>query len=273
MTTQHLTLPDGTIAYDDTGGDGPLVVMLPGAGDVRAEYRFAAPELAAGGARVVTVDLRGHGDSSPDWPSYGMTETAGDLVALLRRLDAGPATVVATSFTPTAALWAAADYPNLFAGLVLISSHLEAAPAWQRIPLSLMLRGPFAGKLWASQFRGWHPGAPPADLDAQAKGLADMMSDPQRRRAVRQTLVAHRNGLAERISQVDLPTVVIMGEADSHFKDPKAEGESIVAKTGGELLMIPDAGHYDVWDELAEIARPTLLRFLEACTQAALAHP
>ncbi|MGB5757228.1 MAG: alpha/beta fold hydrolase, partial [Acidimicrobiales bacterium] len=68
MTTQQLSLAEGTIAFEDRGGDGPLVVMLPGAGDVRHEYRFVAPELAAGGARVVTVDLRGHGDSSADWP-------------------------------------------------------------------------------------------------------------------------------------------------------------------------------------------------------------
>lgn len=244
MITHQLSLSSGSIAYDDTGGDGPLVVMLPGAGDVRAEYRFVAPELAVDGARVVTVDLRGHGDSSAGWPSYGMVETATDLVALLDHLDAGPAIVVATSFAPTAALWAAADRPDLFAGLVLISAHLETSPIWQRIPLGLMLRGPFAGKLWASQFRKWHPGAPPADLEAQASGLADMMSDRQRRRAVRETLVARRTGLAERISQVDLPTIAIMGEADSHFKNPRAEGESIVARTGGTLHMVPVAGHY-----------------------------
>lgn len=244
MATQHLTLADGTIAYDDTGGDGPLVVMLPGAGDVRAEYRFAGPELASTGARVVTMDLRGHGDSSADWPSYGMADSAADLTDLLDHLDGGPAIVVATSFAPTAALWAASDRPELFAGLVLISAHIEAAPAYQRIPLSLMLRGPFAGKLWASQFRGWHPGAPPADLDAHASGLAEMMRDPNRRRAVRETLVAHRDGLEERMAKVDLPTVVIMGEADSHFKDPTAAGEAIVGHTGGTLHVIPNAGHY-----------------------------
>ena len=95
------------------------------------------PTLVAGGARVVTVDLRGHGDSSADWPGYGMAETAADLMALLDHLDAGPAAVVATSFAPAAALWAAADRPDLIGRLVLISAHLDAAPIWQRIPLSL----------------------------------------------------------------------------------------------------------------------------------------
>ena len=108
MTTQRLDVTGGTIAFDDSGGSGPLVVMIPGAGDTRDEYRFVAPDLVAGGARVVTMDLRGHGESSADWPAYGMADTASDLTALLEHLGASPATVVATSFAPAAALWAAA---------------------------------------------------------------------------------------------------------------------------------------------------------------------
>ncbi len=173
-----------------------------------------------------------------------MAETAADLVALLDHLDAAPATVVATSFSPTAALWAAAERPDLIDRLVLISAHLEAAPVWQRLPLDLMLRAPFAGKLWAGQFRKWHPGAAPDDLDEQSARLADMMGDRRRRRAVSETLTAHRNGLAERIQRVDVPTLVVMGGADSHFKDPQAEGEEIAARTGGTLLMVAGAGHY-----------------------------
>ncbi len=244
METQHLDVAGGTIAFDDTGGSGPLVVMVPGAGDIRSEYRFLGATLAADGARVVTTDLRGHGDSSPDWASYGLAESAADLIALLDHLDSGPAIVVATSFAPAASLWAAADRPDLFAGFVLISAHLEAAPLWQRLPLGLMLRGPLAGKLWAGQFRTWHPGAPPSDLDHHAATLTTMMADPNRRRAVRETLTADRDGLAARISRVDVPTLVVMGGADSHFKDPAGEGASIAAQTGGDVLVVSGAGHY-----------------------------
>jgi pimeloyl-ACP methyl ester carboxylesterase len=244
MKTQQLNLANGSIAFDDSGGDGPLVVMLPGAGDIRSEYRFVVPDLVASGARVVTMDLRGHGDSSPDWPAYGVADTAADLIALLDHLDAGPATVVATSFAPAAALWAAADRPELIGRLVLISAHLEAAPAWQSVPLDLALRGPYAGKLWAGQFRKWHPAAPPADLGEHAAKLAAMMADSRRRKAVRKTLTAHRNGLAARVARVDVPTLVLMGGADSHFKDPAAEGMSIATETGGKAQVVPDAGHY-----------------------------
>jgi pimeloyl-ACP methyl ester carboxylesterase len=244
METHQLQVPGGTIAFDDTGGSGPLVVMLPGAGDIRQEYRFIAPRLVDTGFRVVTMDLRGHGASSSDWSRYGVADTAADLVALLEHLDAGPATVVATSFAPAATLWAASDRPELIDRIVLISAHLEAAPAWQNAPLKLALRGPFAGKMWAGQFRKWHPGAPPADLDQHAAALASMMQDSNRRRAVRETLTAHRDGLEQRIARVDVPTLVVMGGADSHFKDPATEGASIATSTRGTAHIVEHAGHY-----------------------------
>ena len=71
-----------------------------------------------------------------------------------------------------------------------------------------------------------------------------MMADSRRRKAVRKTLTAHRNGLAARVARVDVPTLVLMGGADSHFKDPAAEGMSIATETGGKAQVVPDAGHY-----------------------------
>ena len=244
METRYIDRDGGRLAYDDTGRGGRLIVLLPGAGDIRSEYRFVTADLLAGGARVVSMDLRGHGDSSASWPGYGVAESAGDLVALIEALDAGPATVVATSFSPAAALWAAADRRDLFSGLVLVSPHLESAPAWQRVLLDVALRGRFAGRLWASQYRSWHPAAPPADLETHAAELAAMLDDPQRRHAVRRTLGAHRDGLAERIVGLGIPALVIMGGADSHFKDPAAEGASMARLVDGRLQMVPDAGHY-----------------------------
>src|SRR5580692_1226207 len=78
--TQFLKLPDGQIAYDDSGGTGPLIICVPGLGDVRQQYRFLAPRLVAAGFRVVTIDLPGHGESSVDWPDYSPAAVGADIV-------------------------------------------------------------------------------------------------------------------------------------------------------------------------------------------------
>ncbi len=46
----HLDRPDGRIAYE-LAGDGPLVVLVPGMGDLRGTYRLLAPAIAEAGYR------------------------------------------------------------------------------------------------------------------------------------------------------------------------------------------------------------------------------
>ena len=47
MQTQFLELTDGTLAYSDYGGSGQPVLMLPGMGALRSEYRYR-PEAQRG---------------------------------------------------------------------------------------------------------------------------------------------------------------------------------------------------------------------------------
>src|ERR1700693_3559808 len=110
--------PEGRIGYD-VGGEGPLVVLVPGMGDLRSQYRFLAPVLRKEGFRVACTDLRGHGDSDTTFPSYGDVETAGDIVALIEELG-GPAVVVGNSMGAGAATLTAALQPDLISGLVLV---------------------------------------------------------------------------------------------------------------------------------------------------------
>src|SRR5450755_3263406 len=100
--TRYLSRPEGRIGYD-VAGDGSLVVLVPGMGDLRAGYRFLAPGLRAAGYRVACTDLRGHGDSDATFASYGDEETAGDVIALIEELG-GPAVVVGNSMGAGAAV-------------------------------------------------------------------------------------------------------------------------------------------------------------------------
>lgn len=75
----YLDRSEGRVAYE-VAGDGPLVVLVPGMGDLRSAYRFLAPALLDAGYRVAATDLRGHGDSDTSFGSYGDAETAGDIM-------------------------------------------------------------------------------------------------------------------------------------------------------------------------------------------------
>ena len=70
MQTKYFKRPQGSLAYSDYGGSGELVLMMPGMGALRSEYRFLAPVLKEAGYHAVAADLRGHGESSVPWKSY-----------------------------------------------------------------------------------------------------------------------------------------------------------------------------------------------------------
>ena len=97
MQTRFFTRPEGTLAYSDYEADGELVLMLPGMGALRSEYRYLAPKLSEAGYHAVTVDLRGQGESSVPWERYDVPSVGADILALIDHLKAGPAHVIGTS--------------------------------------------------------------------------------------------------------------------------------------------------------------------------------
>ena len=132
METQHMESAGGRIAFDDQGA-GPLVLCVPGMGDLRSEYRFLAPQLVAAGYRVVTMDVRGHGQTSATWPDYSVAAIGGDMLTLIGRLTTGPAALVGTSMAAGAAVCAGALAPDAVSRMVLVGPFVrDTMPQWQR---------------------------------------------------------------------------------------------------------------------------------------------
>ena len=125
-STQHLRVEGGEIGFD-VAGEGPLLLLVPGMGELRSSYRHLVPFLVAAGYRVATADLRGHGDSSAGFDVYGDVPTASDIAALIRHLGA-PAVIVGNSMAAGAAVIVAAEHPELVSGLVLVGPFVRTPP-------------------------------------------------------------------------------------------------------------------------------------------------
>lgn len=245
MRTEFLTREGGRVAYDDTGGSGPLVLCGPGMGDVRGVYRFLTPMLVAAGYRVVTMDVRGHGESSTGWRDHSPEAVGEDMVALLRELDGGPAVIVGLSFTPASAAWAAAEAPDLVAGIVLIApwiSEVRLSPI-QRALSQLIVRSPL---LWTDAFyRSLYPTRKPADFAAYRRALRRNLRQPGRMGALRAMAVASKTRANARLAELTCPVLVIMGSQDPDFPDPEAEARLAAERApDGAVAMIEGAGHY-----------------------------
>ncbi len=266
-TTEYLNRPGGRVAYDVTGTGGPLVVLVPGMGDLRAAYRLLGPHLIAAGYRVATTDLRGHGDSDTTFGSYGDAETASDVIALIEELG-GPAVVVGNSMGAGAAAHAAAERPDLFTGLVLVGPFVRNGDinAFTRFMMRIAMATPWVATSWKAYVPRLYAGHTPTDLDAHLRSVIASVRRRGYAKAFSLTTRADHAPTAARLGQVHAPTLVVMGELDPDFPDPRAEADWIAAAVEGEVVMVADAGHYPQ-SQQPEVVSEAILGFLSRTVQ------
>jgi len=242
--TLFLDRPGGRIAYE-VSGQGQLVVLVPGMGDLRATYRFLAPRLVEAGYRVALTDLRGHGDSDPTFGSYGDVETAGDILALIEALG-GPAVVIGNSMGAGAAVCAAAERPELVSGLVLVGPFVRDGNigVLTRAMMRVALASPWAAMSWKAYLPRLYAGRTPEDHEAYVRSVVASLRRPGYSSAFSQTTRLSHDPAEARLAQVSAPTLVVMGEQDPDFPDPRAEADWIADALGGRTEMVADAGHY-----------------------------
>ncbi|GAA3391166.1 alpha/beta fold hydrolase [Cryptosporangium minutisporangium] len=255
MEISYLDRGPGRIAYD-VQGEGPLVVCVPGMGDLRSTYRFLAPRLAAAGFRVATVDLRGHGDSDDNFPAYDDVAAGSDVLALVEHLGGGPALLVGNSMGAAAATWAAAEEPDAVAGLVLLGAFVrdpKINPVLS-VLMKVLLVKPWGPAAWKAYYKSLYPGNPPADLDQHLASIAaSMRRGGHWRSFVRTTRTSHAP-VEARLTEVHTPTLVLMGEKDRDWADAAAEGRFVADALGGELIVVPNAGHYPMAEYPDQVA-------------------
>ena len=254
--TEFLTVEDGTLAYEVTGSEGPLVVLAHGMGDSRAAYRFLAPELARAGHRVAAMDLRGHGESSVHWPSYSRTAIAGDLIALVQHLG-GPAVLVGHSIAGGAVTIAAATAPELVHALVELGPFTRTqqvrlgdlrSAGFRRGMTHLVGTGVLGStRQWRKYLDVAYPGPKPADWDVRLDQITAMLEEPGRMKALQAMGRTTPADAGARLGDVRCPVLVVQGSLDPDWASPQAEGEAVVAALPaglGRLEVVDGAGHY-----------------------------
>ena len=266
--TTYLRRPGGRIAYE-VSGTGPLVVCAPGMGDLRQVYRFLAPGLVEAGYRVAAMDLRGHGDSDATFSVYDDVAAGEDMLALVEQLG-GPAVLVGNSMGAGAAVWATAERPDMVSGLVLIGPFVRDIPVSfpTRLALRMALLRPWGRAVWRSYYARLYPGQQPTDLGEYLARIKKSMSRPGYWRSfVATTRTSHAPAEA-RLDRVGCPSLVVMGEKDPDFSDPTAEAEFVAGSLGGEVLVVPEAGHYPQ-AEYPEMVNPAVVDFINKTVNSA----
>lgn len=110
------------IYYEDSGGDGPPVVLLHG---FLMDLLMFEPQVNALGSdfRIIRFDARGFGATEWDGEPFDLYDTAADCVALMDHLGLKQAVIGGMSQGGYAALRMALRYPERVKALVLMSTR------------------------------------------------------------------------------------------------------------------------------------------------------
>jgi pimeloyl-ACP methyl ester carboxylesterase len=133
-----------TLAYEDRGAGKPTFVFVHG---WTCNRSFFAPQIAhfARQHRVVSIDLRGHGDSDKPQGPYTRGQDADDIAFVIEQLGLGPVVAVGHSMGGTIVLQLAATHPAGVAAIVMVDPAPFVFAPEQRTGVEAMVAAIEAG--------------------------------------------------------------------------------------------------------------------------------
>ncbi|MGD2187154.1 MAG: alpha/beta hydrolase [Desulfobacterales bacterium] len=277
-TEYDLELPDGRIHYLDWGGDGLQAHFLHGNGFCAGTYtpfiRHLIDDL-----HILASDVRGHGGS--DQPRVERVRHwdifAEDLKMLIEQKMSAPVIGIGHSLGAVTTYIAAAQYPQLFSGIVLIDpvilprrllwfiAAMKLLGLRGNLPLAKMARRRrrmFKGKQEALRlfaagrgiFKNWSKEFVHAYLECglleKDEKTAILKCDPELEAQIFESIPLNvwRYG-----KKIKCPVLAIRGElSDTFFADAAERLKDVIADY--ELQTIPHSGHFPPMEKPQESA-------------------
>jgi pimeloyl-ACP methyl ester carboxylesterase len=107
------------------------------------------------------------------------------------------------------------------------------------------------------------PGRRPADFGEYRDQVVASLRRPGYAKAFPATTRTSHDPAEARLADVTAPVLVVMGEQDPDFRDPRAEGDWIARALRAQVVMVSEAGHYPQ-SQRPDITTGAVLRFLES---------
>jgi 3-oxoadipate enol-lactonase len=209
------------LRFDDSGGDGPPVVLSHG---FLMDREMFTPQVGALAPeyRVITWDERGFGETEFDGEPFTYWDSARDCLGLLDHLEIDEAVLGGMSQGGFLSLRAALLAPERVRALVLIDTQSgvedpERLPAYRQMQQTWLSAGPIdeLTQAVAALIIG-----DPALNDAW---IAKWKQLPREHLAAPGDCLFDRDDITERLGEISCPAIVFHGTADASIEMDKAE--------------------------------------------------
>lgn len=126
----------------------------------------------------------------------------------------------------------------------------------------ILLARPWAAAAWKAYLPKLYAGVRPTDFGDHLAAIDGAIRRPGHTAAFLATTRTTHTAAERALDAVDAPTLVMMGELDPDFPDPGVEAAWIANRVSGQVVMVPDAGHYPQ-SQRPDIVVPALTAFLD----------
>lgn len=247
---------DGNTIYFEDVGEGPVVVL---GHSFLCSGEMWAPQVPvlAERHRVVNIDLRGHGRSSELSEPCGVYDLVGDVEAVLDSLEIQSAVWAGLSIGGMVAMRAALTVPARVRGLILLDTHAGRETVFKKIKYRAMNAGakmiglrPFLPAVMPLMFGASTLKHKP-ELVAEWEGKFATI-DLRSIGVILEALV-RRDSVVERLPEIGVPTLVIVGAEDASLP----VGCSRQISEGipdSSLLIVPESGHLSALEQPEAVA-------------------
>ena len=256
---QFVDIDGQRLHYVDTGGTGPVIVMIHGLGGTLWHFRYALLDKLSREFRIIAVDRPGSGYSTrPDDAPAKLSAQADTLAKFIRALGLKRPLLVGHSLGGALSLAIALDHPDCagalaliapltqvqddvpepFQGLVINSPMMRKIIAWTlAVPMSIR-NAPTLLKIV------FGPDAVPADYPTRGGGLLGLR--PNSFYNTSSDLVAAREdvpGMMKRYGGLNIPLGMLFAKGDL-ILDYRRQGEAMKQQCPPlDLVLMEDHGH------------------------------
>jgi len=256
------------LAYDDRGSGDPVLFIAGTGGAGRTWHLHQVPEFLRAGYRTITFDNRGIG-ATERADGFGVEQMVADTAAMIEKLDAAPARIVAVSMGSFLAQELMVARPELVRSAVLMATwgrHDRTRDFFRTADRELADSGVKLPAAYEAKVRLLESFSPKTiNDDAAVRDWIDMFtmwptkSTPGLRT---QAYIGPRGNRLPAYRSITAPVLVI-GFADDVVLSPHLGREVADALPNGSYLEIPDAGHLG-FIEKPQVVNAAALKFFAA---------